>query len=78
MPHPLDRLRSALADRHVVERELGAGGMADARLARYCARNPVALERLQYDGPAAPVRLASALHLAVPPRTCGTISSDRA
>ncbi len=29
------------------------------RLARYCARNPVALERLQYDGPAAPVRYRS-------------------
>ena len=26
------------------------------RLARYCARNPVALERLQHDGPAAPVQ----------------------
>ena len=29
------------------------------RLARYCARNPVALERLQYDGPGAPVRYRS-------------------
>ena len=29
------------------------------RLARYCARNPVALERLQYDGPAALVHYRS-------------------
>ncbi|MGH7612871.1 MAG: IS91 family transposase [Gemmatimonadales bacterium] len=29
------------------------------RLARYCARNPVALDRLQYDGPAAPVQYRS-------------------
>ena len=29
------------------------------RLARYCARNPVALERLQYDGPGTPVRYRS-------------------
>ena len=29
------------------------------RLARYCARNPVALERLQYDGPAAPAQYRS-------------------
>ena len=29
------------------------------RLARYCARNPVALERLAYDGPGAPVHYRS-------------------
>ena len=29
------------------------------RLARYCARNPVALERLTYDGPGSPVRYRS-------------------
>ncbi len=36
----------------------GDGAFAK-RLARYCARNPVALERLQYDGPGTPVRYRS-------------------
>ncbi len=31
----LDRLTSALADRYVLERELGAGGMATVYLAHY-------------------------------------------
>ena len=33
MPDPLDRLRTALADRYTIERELGAGGMATVYLA---------------------------------------------
>jgi len=34
MPDPLSRLRSALAGRYAIERELGAGGMATVYLAR--------------------------------------------
>ena len=34
MPEPLTRLRSALADRYLIERELGRGGMATVYLAR--------------------------------------------
>ncbi|MDX2193031.1 MAG: serine/threonine-protein kinase [Gemmatimonadales bacterium] len=34
MSEPLDRLRTALADRYAIERELGAGGMATVYLAR--------------------------------------------
>jgi serine/threonine protein kinase len=33
MPDPFDRLRSALADRYAIERELGSGGMATVYLA---------------------------------------------
>ena len=33
MPELLDRLKSALADRYTLERELGAGGMATVYLA---------------------------------------------
>jgi serine/threonine protein kinase len=34
MPHELERLRTALADRYWIERELGRGGMATVYLAR--------------------------------------------
>lgn len=34
MPEQIDRLRSALADRYAIERELGAGGMATVYLAQ--------------------------------------------
>ena len=33
MTDPLDRLRTALADRYAIERELGSGGMATVYLA---------------------------------------------
>ena len=33
MPDTFDRLKSALADRYAIERELGAGGMATVYLA---------------------------------------------
>jgi serine/threonine-protein kinase len=33
MPDLLDRLKTALADRYAIERELGAGGMATVYLA---------------------------------------------
>jgi len=33
MPQPYDDLKAALADRYVLERELGAGGMATVYLA---------------------------------------------
>ncbi len=46
--------------RHRIEEALPEGDTAFAkRLARYCARNPVALERLTYDGAGAPVRQRS-------------------
>ena len=42
---PLDHLRSALADRYTVERELGQGGMAIVYLARDRKHDrPVAIE----------------------------------
>ncbi len=34
MADALDRLKSALADRYAIEREIGAGGMATVYLAR--------------------------------------------
>ena len=43
------------------------------RLARYCARNPVALERLQYDGPGASARYHSDKRAG---RTAGTETVD--
>jgi len=33
MTDPVDRLKSALADRYTIERELGSGGMATVYLA---------------------------------------------
>jgi serine/threonine-protein kinase len=33
LPATLDRLKAALADRYLIERELGAGGMATVSLA---------------------------------------------
>ncbi len=33
MPNPFDRLKTALADRYAIEREIGAGGMATVYLA---------------------------------------------
>ncbi len=34
MPDLLDRLKTALADRYAIEREIGAGGMATVYLAK--------------------------------------------
>ena len=34
MPDALDRLKAALADRYLIERELGAGGMVTVYLAQ--------------------------------------------
>ena len=36
MTGPLDRLKAALADRYVIDREIGAGGMATVYLAMGC------------------------------------------
>ncbi len=35
MTNILERLKTALADRHAIEREIGAGGMATVYLAEY-------------------------------------------
>ena len=34
MPDALDRLKAALADRYLIEREVGAGGIASGMMAR--------------------------------------------
>ena len=48
MADPLDRLRTALAGRYTLERELGAGGMAVVYLARDLKHDrPVALKVLR-------------------------------
>jgi hypothetical protein len=39
MPKPLERLKAALADRHTIKRELGAGGMATVYLAEDLKHN---------------------------------------
>jgi serine/threonine protein kinase len=39
MAEPFDRLKAAMADRYVLERELGAGGMATVFLARDARHN---------------------------------------
>ena len=39
MAHVTDQLNTALADRHVIERELGQGGMAMVYLARDLKHN---------------------------------------
>ena len=48
MPDLLDRLKTALADRYAIERELGAGGMATVYLAEDIKHHrPVAVKVLR-------------------------------
>ena len=44
MPDILDRLKTALADRYAIEREIGAGGMATVFLAEDIKHHRPALE----------------------------------
>ena len=48
MPNPLDRLKTALADRYAIEEEIGAGGMATVYLAHDIKHDrPVAVKVLR-------------------------------
>ena len=48
MPDLLDRLKTALADRYTIEREIGAGGMATVYLAEDIKHHrPVAVKVLR-------------------------------